>query len=169
MGDMAERHEVEKAIRDAFANVVLGNGISLEQTRAIDLTSYSPSDESSNYPDKDYESLKKRDIVDDWSLLTSADLERLQTAWLDPEGFRYYLPALMIDALYHHDTGSWRWIGLWVSIQEVKHFFSALNDQQMAACALFVTNLRGLVELDYDEEKVLERRLEKQWAEYLQT
>ena len=87
-------------IQNAFAGVVLGSGIGLHEANAID--SRESSEACKLERDKD-EKL-------DWRKVPTADLNRCFSSynWLDAEGLRFYLLAMMIAELsgsYGHTVG----------------------------------------------------------------
>ena len=82
---MEEKELLIQEIEAAFSDTKLGNGISLRQGRDMD-----------NYINLDINPLNETDIIDDWKNVTEEYLQyRVGISYLDPEGFRYYLPAFM--------------------------------------------------------------------------
>lgn len=79
---------LEKKIREAFSGVVLGGGIGLYEAESLDCMA------DQNVRDK----ARERDEKIDWSQVSSGDFINCFSAyyWLDPEGLRFYLPAMMI-------------------------------------------------------------------------
>lgn len=161
-------------IRAAFRGVQLGTGISIAQTQAIDERA------GGNYPADRcaFDELRAKDIVDDWEALHRSDLEDLQFCWVDLEGFRYYLPAMMISYLaaseddldpYGFDGWYFSWTAtqLFGTIEKLDPRFKELSHEQQQACALFVKYLPRLLSPDSDEAKVLERRLLQQWERFI--
>jgi len=79
-------------ITKAFENVTLEDGISLHQARALD--DYA----DPNLARKIDESVRWQDIPSQW-IKTFHDV----FPFLDPKGFRYYIPAYMIWCLQHYE------------------------------------------------------------------
>jgi hypothetical protein len=161
-------------IRAAFHGVRLGNGFSIAQTQAIDEHA------GENYPtDRSaFDEMRAKDIVDDWEALHLSDLEDLQFCWVDLEGFRYYLPAMMISTLAASESEldlygfdgwyfSWTATQLFGTIERMDPRFKELSHEQQQACALFVKFLPRLLDPCSDEAKVLERRLSQQWERFI--
>ena len=97
LNDPSEREAVEAAIRVAFAGVTLGNGVSLKHTEAID-----------HYYEGSYSlawvhRMAQLETTEDWALIPESELRCEYLAFLDPEGLRYYLPALLLWLLDHYN------------------------------------------------------------------
>jgi len=156
------RRTVESQIQAAFLGVTLGRGISLRQAQAIDdgTRFVSSASEETNH----------------WSRIPPDDLERDCVAHLDAEGFRYYIPALMLSVLNHYNPSSMRVIGTLGSLYPKKgdaweqqtHRYSLLNRSQKTAIAGFVAALPELVDLDIEGQRVVQRALRDYWGEYHQ-
>jgi hypothetical protein len=89
----AERLELEEAMRQAFASVRLGNGVSLQQARAKD-----------DYQgEKEQMAARSLDREERWEEVADVKLTNLHDvhAFLDADGFRFYLPAYMQWVLRH--------------------------------------------------------------------
>lgn len=84
------KEQIIQLITKAFADVKLGNGISLEQVKIMDESSIG-------------DPIKKVPSVDSerhWSEIPSEILRKYWAlSYLDNEGFRYYIPAFMIQEL----------------------------------------------------------------------
>ena len=87
---------METVIWAAFAGVRLGSGMSLGQAQAADTW-------SEGHTEAEWLALPLSEVTDDWASVPKAELERDCTAYLDAEGLRYYLPALMLWLLDHYD------------------------------------------------------------------
>lgn len=104
------------------------------------------------------------------------ELERDCVGHLDADGFRYYIPALMLSVLNHYDSASMRVIGTLSSLYPKRdnswdyHMrrYSLLNKVQKTAVARFLAALPNLVELDSENQKTVPRALRNYWGEYLQ-
>jgi hypothetical protein len=92
-------------------------------------------------------------------------------AHLDPEGLRYYLPALMIHLLDHYDPLQMWCIGTTSALdQRDRHpygFFEPLTRRQRQAIALYVRALPDLVELDGDDNAIVTRAFRDVWSREL--
>ncbi len=80
--------ELCEAIRCAFRDVRLGNGIGLNEGNALD--DYASSEKRA--------AARSRDEAAEWQRITVADLNRCHSAlsYFDAEGMRFHLPAFMI-------------------------------------------------------------------------
>lgn len=165
------RRAVETEIRMAFRGVMLGQGISLRQAHLADRfrgTAWNPPSASPGH----------REITDDWSRVPLDELESESDgiAHLDALGFRYYIPALMLSVLDHYDSSSIRVIGAFSGLYPKKdssweyhmHRYSLLSPAQKTAIAQFLAALPKLVELGFQDQKVVPRALRNYWGEYLQ-
>ncbi len=77
-----ERQDVEKLIREAFADVRLGGGVSLRQAAAID-------DYLEGWSQAEFDRLPELEVTDDWTAIPEEELRTENVAHLDPEGLRY--------------------------------------------------------------------------------
>jgi hypothetical protein len=164
------RRAVESEIRIAFRGVTLGRGMSLRQAQFADRFQDAVWNAHSA-------SLAHGEITDDWSQIPLDELERDCISHLDALGFRYYIPALMLSVLNHYESSSMRVIGTLGGLYPKKdssweyhmHRYSLLSPAQKTAIARFLTALPKLVELDFQDQKVVPRALRNYWGEYLQT
>ena len=85
---------VRSSIRSAFAGVSLGNGVGLWEAQAID----------DHEPDKVRQAARARDVKDDWTSLTTADLAECESSlsFFDAPGMRFHVPAFMLAELDGH-------------------------------------------------------------------
>jgi hypothetical protein len=105
------------------------------------------------------------------------ELEGACIAHLDALGFRYYIPALMLSVLNHYESSSMRVIGTLIGLYPKKddgweyhmHRYSLLNAAQKTAIARFLEALPKMVQLDFEDLKIVPRALRNYWSEYLQT
>jgi hypothetical protein len=83
-------------IENAFAEVRRGNGITLHETDVVDACGSA----------RERAKARKRDTDERWQDVPDDDIESHQSAlcFLDPEGFRYYLPAYMRWSLLHYKS-----------------------------------------------------------------
>jgi hypothetical protein len=166
------RRAVEIEIRTAFRGVTLGQGMSLRHAHYAD-----------RFQDAVWNahsvSLAHGEITDDWSQVPMDELESESDgiAHLDAFGFRYYIPARMLSVLSNYESSSMRVIGTLGGLYPKKdngweyhmHRYSLLNSPQKAAIARFLAALPQLVELDFQDQKIVPRSLRNYWGEYLQT
>ena len=155
------REAVEAAIRDAFAGVRLGRGNSISMTELID-----------EWADPAIvERLAGSEPDEDWASISPADLDRAIVAHFDPEGLRYYLPALMLRLLDDYDPlESWCSGTIGALDQRRGHpqgFLKLLSRTQRRATALYVKALPDLVELSQSDAAILSRALRDVWSQQL--
>ena len=163
------RRAVESEIRQAFHGVTLGKGMSLRQAQ------YAGRLRDAVW-NADSTSLGKGETTNDWSQVSLDELERGCITHLDASGFRYYIPALMLNVLSHYDSSSMRVIGTMSSLYPKKdnswayamERYSLFNPAQKTAIARFLEALPQLVELDFEDQKIVKRALRNYWGEYLQ-
>jgi hypothetical protein len=158
------RENIEAAIRDAFAGVRLGGGVSLVEAEAID-GYYERMSQAEAHR------LRQFEVTDDWTALTTPELDSENIAHLDPEGLRYYLPALILRLLDDYQPGEMWCISTVSALDQRKAytpgFIDLLTDAQRAAIAAYVEALPGLVELDYEDAARIDRSLARVWRSYL--
>lgn len=163
-----KRRSVESGIRAAFAGVTLGTGISLRHAQLLDSgRAGAPAAESASLPPSGE--------TERWDRIASAELESDHIAHLDPEGFRFYLPALMISLLDDYVSSSMRCIGtlsaLYPKERIVGHHmprYDLLTLGQKQAVACFLEALPDLVALEGEDKTVVKRAM-RFWAQYLPT
>ncbi|MFC3148172.1 DUF6714 family protein [Piscinibacterium candidicorallinum] len=158
---------VEKAFASAFAGVVLGGGMSIRQSEAVDRPP-EPCDEVW------YRALPADEITDDWSRIPSSELERAQVAFFDAEAFRYYIAPLALSVIRNYDSSSMRVIGtmsgLYPKERAWTHHmnqYALLSPAQRHAIALFLHHAPDLVQLEGEEVKLCERALRDYWLQFL--
>lgn len=162
---MLQKEEIKNVIENAFSNVTLDGGISLEQTKVID-----------NYgrgvTDKEFAALPKKEVTDNWQeipiyLLNEADC----LAHFDRKGFRYYIPALMLRLLENYDSSSMMTIEtlsiLYPKSEGWEYLYSLLDEQQKQAVALYLEILPNLVNLYTENKTAVERAFNKYWSKYI--
>ena len=164
MGEIgrASRADVESALRSAFGGVRLGRGISLSMAEAID-----------DWVDQSIvEGLRGTESDEDWTAIDPRELERAESiAHLDPEGLRFYLPALMLLLLNRYEPTEMWCIGTTAALdQRQPHpdgFLEFLSPEQRRAVALYVQALPGLVPLEHDDAAILDRSFRATWSREL--
>jgi hypothetical protein len=167
MNSIAElRDLVEDRIRRAFDGVTLGDGVSLRQAEVIDR-------HGEGVTDEEFAKLPLAEVTKQWDQVPFSELERGNVAHLDPDGFRYYIPALMLSVLSKYDSCSMRVIGTLSSLYPngdslayYKLRYDALSFEQKRAIACFMQALPKLVPLWNEDIKVAERAM-RYWREFL--
>ena len=88
-------------ITAAFAGVSREGGVSLHQTRVLD----------DAFPQESMDEAGAKDVDADWREVPDSSIEKpdLHMSFLDPIGFRYYLPAYMVWQL-KQDWGLVPWV-----------------------------------------------------------
>lgn len=161
-----QRDAVEQRIREAFSGVALGSGISLRQAAVID-------NYGEGVTDEEFSLLPLSEETMNWDHVTFAELESDNVAHLDPLGFRFYLPAFMISVIDAYDSCSMRVIGTLGALYPQDHIaeyhmprYECLSYEQKQAVAYFLKALPELVELDFDDTKIIEQAL-GYWSAFL--
>lgn len=161
--------EMIQALELAFAGVVLGDGVSLRQAAVFDSFGQEPFDLSD--PDAN--------VVDDWRLIPHRELNRNNTGYLDPEGWRYYWPAMAIALLDDYGEeqdglGDLRIIGTLMYLDRRKrylspyeHDYTILTLAQKCAIALYLQHLPSWVELNISDVRLRRRALKNYWNQFL--
>jgi len=164
--ESVELTRMRSTIRSAFAGVVLGTGISIRQSEALDRYEDSSS--------REFRALPRGEITDDWEQVPDVELERAWVPYFDAQSFRYYIPALTLSVLRNYDSGSLRVSGTIQSLYPKKRSWShavkqyeLLNDRQKVALGLFLTHLPNLVELDHQDATCVSRALRNYWSQFL--
>jgi len=160
------REAVERRIRDAFAGVILGNGISLRQAQVID-------NYGEGVTEIEFARIPLSEETQHWNRVTPEELESDNVAHLDPEGFRFYLPAFLISLLDGYDAASMRVIGTLSALYPKEHVreyhmprFDLLTYEQKQAVAVFLDALPSLVPLDGEDGTIVERAM-RYWRQFL--
>jgi hypothetical protein len=141
-GQVAE--ELKAAIRKAFANVTLGNGIGLEEAQAID-----------DYATATVRAARRaKDERHDWAVLAAEDLDRYNSSlsFFDAEGMRFHLPAYMIAELegrYGFDLAS-----TIASSTTDDERYTLLDEAQRAAVRDFLRFVLDEPEYAFDRENI---------------
>jgi hypothetical protein len=171
-----ERDEVEAAIRDAFAGVRLGSGLSLRQSVAADTL-------GAGLTRAEFDRLPESEVTDDWTRVPEADMRRAALGYLDRDGLRYYLPALMLWLLGRYDDqdgrlfdsdydvaliGTLSWIVPGKDFR-VHHYaiFDTFSEAQREAIAAYVEALPRLVNLRWGDPVLVERSIRDYWGRFL--
>jgi hypothetical protein len=163
---LAIRQAVEQRIRDAFAGVTLSSGVSLHQAQVID-------NYGEGVTDEQFSRLPLSEETEHWDRVTFEELESDNIAHLDPEGFRFYLPAFMISVLDAYVSSSMRVIGTLSALYPKDHVagyhmprYDLLSYEQKQAVACFLDALPELVSLDGEDRTIVERAM-RYWTQFL--
>jgi Family of unknown function (DUF6714) len=159
----SSRDDIEAAIRDAFAGVRLGNGVSLNIAELID-DWVAPSI---------IDPLFGTEPDEDWANIPTAELDRAENiAHFDAEGLRYYLPALMLKLLDDYEPSAMWCIGTISALdQRAPHplgFLDLLSKKQRWAIALYVKALPDLVQLHPEDAARVSRAFREVWSRELE-
>ena len=140
-------------IRKAFADVTLGNGVGLRETRALD-----------DYEDEGTcAAVRAGDEKEDWQRISLEELNRYEgLAFFDAEGMRFHLPALLIaDLQAEYIFGMTGW--LTELSDHSRSQFTLLSDAQRRAVRAYLLFL-----LDDPEEELhradIQRALNDYWT-----
>ncbi len=171
-----EREAIETMIRAAFMGIRLGSGLSLQQAAAAD-------NRDAGLTEAHFAQLPAAEVIDDWSSIPVAELCRDRVGYLDREGLRYYLPALMLWLLDHYDDEDSRLADAYVDLTVIgtlgaltpgrefrEHYyaiFDTFSEAQRAAIASYVEALPRLVHLRRDDAVRVERALRDYWRRFL--
>ncbi len=161
---MSKKQVIENEIISAFDGVKLAGGISIEQTKVMD--------DWGDVRSAEFASLPLNEITEDWRAIPELVLDNADcTAYLDPTGYRYYIPALMLRLLDAYNSNSQMVIGtlssLYPKTENDKSKYSELNEKQLRAIAHFLDVLPLLVELDTHDATVVDRAIRNYWNRYL--
>jgi hypothetical protein len=121
------------------------------------------------------------ETTDDWALIPESELRCEYLAFLDPEGLRYYLPALLLWLLDHYNDLRARddrevemtVIGTMAQIAPYsdsggRRFdqFDSFTDEQRTVVAWYVEALPRFVDLDWEDAARVERSLDQYWFDF---
>lgn len=159
--------EVKAAVTAAFRGVSLDGGCSLRQGEKADNWGEPAVGDPGAFPEAD--------VADDWLALSMETLDHYPyLAYMDAEGFRYYIPAFTLSVLAAYETSSMRVICTLSALYPKKDdrdyhmgLYSLLNREQRMVIARYLHDLPTLVELAPDDQKVIERALRNYWHEFL--
>jgi hypothetical protein len=161
-----DRVILEKEIRKAFRGVVLGKGMSLGQARVRDRS-------GEGFPDEDLAKLiPDNEVKDDWTKIDPDQLDNdLCTGYLDAEGFRYYIPALMLSVLDRYIPIDFRVVSTFSELDadsdHRKLQYAMLNDAQSRAIAHFLQAAPHLLPLKLGDSERASLALQNYWGRYL--
>ena len=170
--------ELELLIKRAFHGVTLDGGCTLVDMEEMGRWGERPTlDEIRSVP--------RAEFSDNWTVLPAETLDHFhRMAFADAKAMRYYLPAYMVSLLHDceefgsidNDVG-WRKIATLSALYpdrshpgQFEHTISRyalFEDEQRAACALFLHYLPELADLGKGDRKTVERALNNYWRQYL--
>jgi hypothetical protein len=155
-------HEVIRSIQQTFAGVGREDGVTLHETREIDL--YSGPHERAV--------ARLLDTDEMWEQVPAASIAKFSEAlcFLDPKGFRYYIPAFMIWTIKNYrksdscsgDYTLYALCRLDKSDSDSTARLNLLNDRQRSAIAMFLLYFSSEA---YNEEIV--EVIHRFWRGYL--
>ena len=159
-----ETPELKKLINEAFKNVTLEDGVSLHQAEVMD-----------NYGEgvtaKEFEMLPESEITNDWATISASELNNhLYLVYMDAKGFRYYIPAFMMNALNEYEDGYvvFNLLPEKGDLWEYKMAqYALLDDDQRKAIAQFLQWAPYLLDFDLMDEMDAENALKNYWHQYL--
>ena len=165
--------ELRHLIVTAFHGVDLDGGMSLRQAEICD--KFGKDSDGRVVSDMDFAAIPDREITDNWSALSLDELERFPyLAHLDPEGFRYYIPAFLLSLLKDANRLSMRVISTLSSIQPTRdtwlyhmRLYEALTDAQRTAIAAFVFHLQSYPKLTASDQRQVSAALQLYWRQFL--
>jgi hypothetical protein len=164
--DQEIRKRIIADIESAFADVRRGNGITLHQARSLD-------DRSGEMEQAE---ARRKDTETRWQDIPDAWIERLADAlaFLDPEGFRYYIPAFMIWALRHYETSdsfageaAVHAFGVNPSAEGQMERFRLFTPRQAAAIARFLEYFAHFAGRDFADYETAQKALDAYWRQFL--
>lgn len=127
-----------KQIEEAFADVTLGQGVSLREADVIEC-------------DGSHESrviAREEDELCDWRRIPNRDIEMFDDVLsiMDDDGLRFHLPAFMIYALRHNDDSDVLSTGVAIGPLYdpgcIKRLLVCLTDRQIEAVKSFINAYR---------------------------
>ncbi len=164
--DKEIRKRIIAEIERDFADVQRGNGITLHQARALD--DYRDEIEQARVRRKDTDT-RWQDIPDTW-------IEKLANtlAFLDPEGFRYYIPVFMIWALRHYETpdsfaghAAVYIFGVNPLAEDNMDLFRLFTPQQTTAIAHFLEYFARYADSNIADNETAQEALDAYWHQFL--
>jgi uncharacterized protein (DUF433 family) len=163
-------HPVVEKICAAFNNVTLADGMSLQQL--ICASCWGEDESGRALTHQEYRQLRTLDEINHWQAIKLTELDRCCAfAHCDPESFRYYVPARLIQDMGNSVPISWEVVND-LDINRRIDRFSLLNEQQKAAIASYLwngLNAFTLAETTPDKELLLliQPALDNYWLQYL--
>jgi hypothetical protein len=162
--------ELKGIITAAFDGVTLSGGVSLHQAEVMD-------NWGEGCSEQEFARLPDKECTTNWLMLPREELERYAlTPYLDPNGFRYYIPAFMCSVIDDPSLGicSGRLVATLGSLYP-KHDslwahkvdkYAALSDTQKQAIAAFLDWMTNNPAFDQDDRTCAERAVRNYWGQY---
>lgn len=134
------------------------------------------------FSEAEFEALPRSEVTDDWTRIPESELLRDNAVHLDPEGLRYYLPALMLWLLDHYHVDNWltRDGVLMTTIATIMVLapepmfeedsllrYDNFTTEQRTAVASYLEALPRLVSLDHEDATSVARSIDRYWAQFL--
>lgn len=163
-------HPVVEKICEAFNNVPLGDGMSLQQL--ICASCWGEDESGRALTHQEYRQLRTLDEINRWQAIKLAELDRCCAfVHCDPESFRYYIPARLIQDMGNSVPISWEVVND-LDIDWSTDRLSLLSEQQKAAIASYLwngLNAFTLAETMPDKEllQLIQTALDSYWFQYL--
>lgn len=164
--DKEIRQRIIAEIERAFTDVRRGNGITLHQARALD-----------DYRDEiEQAQARRKDTDARWQDIPDTRIEKLADtlAFLDPEGFRYYIPAFMIWALRHYETSdsfagdaAAYIFGVNPLAEDNMDRFRLFTPRQTAAIAHFLEYFAYCADSNHTDNETAQKALDAYWRQFL--
>ncbi len=162
-------NDLQRLIHAAFQGVVLGDGVSLLQAEIIDMY-------GAGLNKQQFIALKQKEITDDWKKIPPQTIQNFDyVPYLDAAGFRYYIPALMLETLRNYACGSMQVIGTLRALcpqksnwEHCMEKYSLLSVEQKRAIAWFVNALPILVDLDAHDWQALTQAYAQYWCQFME-
>ncbi len=149
-----QNNELLEKIRTAFNGVTLGGGIGLHQANAID--DYKSNEECLRE--------RERDEKLNWQIVSAGDLNHCFSSYsyLDAEGVRFYLPAMMVcevSGAYNHSVGDR------LSSGHAEERYEILNREQRVAVIEFLNWCVSGDDYDFERMEIVEALLNGHWRD----
>lgn len=154
-----------QTITDAFSNVLREDGVSLHQARVIDDYGSPEEEAQARLLDTD---THWWEVPDEWI----AEFYEILN-FVDPKGFRYYLPAYMIWVLKHYDTTESNTVDSTIysfftyksSKDWKQQYFDLLDEAQSKAACQFLRHVVWLGD-DQMDAKIAQEALGQYWGQF---
>jgi hypothetical protein len=151
--------------------------VSLRQAAAIDA-------HFEGWTKADFDRLPESEVTHDWTQIPEEDLRRDNIPHLDPDGLRYYLPALMLWLLDHYDDAEDRLLDVDTDLTVIgtihalapghefrQHHYgiydARFTPEQRGAIAAYIEALPHLVALDPEDATLVARSVRDYWKQFL--
>lgn len=167
-----DKEKMKSIIKISFKDVSLEDGVSILQTQVIDKY-------GEGLTDEEFDAIKNEEVTDNWLEVSASDLHKCQVAYLDGKGFRYYIPALMLNTLDGNNEATSCLLSTLCLLRpniERKDFwdydtarYKILNQSQRKAVAQYLYHLHEIISLDLSDKEMITEAIRNYWKEYLDT